>query len=206
VLENSTATVFGLAVLILMFGRVSGAHFNPVVSAADWLLGRRTNTGIAGVHVMPYFAAQTVGAVAGALLANAIFDLPVVEISSTDRACTGHGIGKIAATAGLVALIFLLARTGRHALSAAAVGAYIGATYWFTSSMSFANPPSPSAEFSPTPSPGSPQDPSRSTSAPRSSAPPSVSASLSHSSRNTRRPPTPRPCPARTAPAIQETR
>ena len=74
------------------------------------------------------------------MLANAMFDLPIVEISGTDRASTGHGIGEIVATAGLVALIFLLARTGRHALSAAAVGAYIGAAYWFTSSTSFANP------------------------------------------------------------------
>jgi len=139
-LENSTATMFGLAVLILMFGPVSGAQFNPVVTAADWLLGRRTGTGIGGVHVAPYIGAQTVGAVAGALLANAMFDLPLVEISGTDRAGTGHGIGESVATAGLVALIFLLARTGRHALSAAAVGAYIGAAYWFTSSTSFANP------------------------------------------------------------------
>ena len=141
-LENSTATVFGLAVLILMFGPVSGAHFNPVVTAADWLLGRRTKAGISGVHVAPYIAAQNVGAVAGAMLANAMFELPIVEISGTDRATAGHGIGEIVATAGLVALIFLLARTGRHALSAAAVavGAYIGAAYWFTSSTSFANP------------------------------------------------------------------
>ena len=139
-LENSTATAFGLAVLILMFGPVSGAHFNPVVTSVDWLLGRRAGTGISGAHVAPYLAAQTVGAAAGAILANAMFELPLVEISQTDRATTGHGIGEIAATAGLVALIFLLARTGRHALSAAAVGAYIGAAYWYTSSTSFANP------------------------------------------------------------------
>ncbi len=139
-LENSTATVFGLAVLILMFGPVSGAHFNPVVTAADWLLGRRSGTGISGVHVAPYIAAQTIGAIAGAILANVMFGQPWVGISGTDRASTRHGIGEIVATAGLVALIFLLARTGRHALSAAAVGAYIGAAYWFTSSTSFANP------------------------------------------------------------------
>src|SRR6478609_7139645 len=78
-LENSTATVFGLAVLILMFGPVSGAHFNPVVTAADWLLGRRARAGINGVHVVPYITAQTIGAVAGAMLANAMFDLPIVE-------------------------------------------------------------------------------------------------------------------------------
>ncbi|HEY5151653.1 MAG TPA: MIP/aquaporin family protein [Mycobacterium sp.] len=139
-LENSTATVFGLAVLILMFGPVSGAHFNPVVTVADWFLGRRSGTGLPGSFVGPYLIAQVVGGIAGAVLANAMFDLPAVQISGTDRATTGHGIGEIVATAGLVALIFLLARTGRHALSAAAVGAYIGAAYWFTSSTSFANP------------------------------------------------------------------
>ena len=139
-LENSTATVFGLAVLILMFGPVSGAHFNPVVTVADWLLGRRSGTGLPGSFVGPYLIAQVVGGIVGAILANVMFDLQAVQISGTDRAMTGHGVGEIVATAGLVALIFLLARTGRHALSAAAVGAYIGAAYWFTSSTSFANP------------------------------------------------------------------
>src|SRR6478752_7568837 len=105
-LENSTATVFGLAVLILMFGPVSGAHFNPVVTAADWLLGRRSGTGISGAHVTPYIAAQTFGAVAGAMVANAMFDLPVVEISATDRITLGHLVGEVVATAGLIALIF----------------------------------------------------------------------------------------------------
>ncbi len=139
-LENSTATVFGLTVLILMFGPVSRAHFNPVVTVADWLFGHRTGTGIRGAHIAPYIAAQTVGAIVGAALANAMFELPLVEISGTDRAGTGHALGEVVATAGLIAVIFLLARTGRHALSAAAVGAYIGAAYWFTSSTSFANP------------------------------------------------------------------
>ena len=139
-LENSTATVFGLAVWSLMSGPVSGAHFNPVVTIADWFLGRRSKTGLPGSFVGPYLGAQVVGGIAGAVLANAMFDLPAVQISGTDRATTGHGIGEIVATAGLVALIFLLARTGRHALSAAAVGAYIGAAYWFTSSTSFADP------------------------------------------------------------------
>jgi glycerol uptake facilitator-like aquaporin len=139
-LQNSTATALGLAVLILMFGPVSGAHFNPVVTGADWLLGRRSGTGISGGHVAPYICAQTVGAIAGAVLANAMFDLPIVEISTTDRTGFGHGIGEIVATAGLVAVIFLLARSGGQILTAAAVGAYIGAAYWFTSSTSFANP------------------------------------------------------------------
>ena len=139
-LENSTATALGLAVLILLFGPVSGAHFNPVVSAADWLLGRRTGTGISASHVASYTVAQTLGGIVGAVLANVMFDRQVFEIATKDRITTGHLVGEIVATAGLIALIFALARTGRAALSAAAVGAYIGAAYWFTSSTSFANP------------------------------------------------------------------
>ena len=139
-LENSTATAFGLAVLILIFGPVSGAHFNPLVSAADWLLGRRSGTGLVLGDVLAYSAAQILGGIAGALLANAMFDLPVGQISSKDRVSVGHGLGEVVATAGLILLIFALARTGRAALSAASVGAYIGAAYWFTSSTSFANP------------------------------------------------------------------
>ena len=87
-----------------------------------------------------YAAAQLVGAILGALLANIMFDLPAVQISGKDRISLGHGLGELVATAGLVLLVFALARTGRAALSAAAVGAYIGAAYWFTSSTSFANP------------------------------------------------------------------
>ncbi len=139
-LENSTATVLGLAVLILMLGPVSGAHFNPVVSGADWLLGRRRGTGMSGTDLAAYAVAQTTGALAGAVLANTMFDLAPLQISTHDRITVGHLVGEIVATAGLVALIFTLARTGRAALSAGAVGAYIGAAYWFTSSTSFANP------------------------------------------------------------------
>jgi arsenate reductase len=139
-LQNSTATVFGLAVLILLFGPVSGAHFNPVVTAADWLLGRRAGTGIQGGDAIAYTAAQIAGAITGSWLANVMYDRRVFEIATTERITTGHLIGEVVATAGLIALIFALARTGRAALSAAAVGAYIGAAYWFTSSTSFANP------------------------------------------------------------------
>ncbi len=139
-LENSLTTVFGLGVLILLFGPVSGAHFNPVVSAADWLLGHRTGTGLTGRDVAAYTGAQTVGAILGAVLANAMFDLAPLQISEKTRATPGLWLGEVVATAGLIALIFTLARTGRAALSAAAVGAYIGAAYWFTSSTSFANP------------------------------------------------------------------
>jgi glycerol uptake facilitator-like aquaporin len=139
-LENSTATAFGLAVLILVFGPVSGAHFNPVVSAADWLLGRRVRTGIAVRHLTAYAVVQVLGGVAGAALANLMFDRRVLELATKQRITTGHLVGEVVATAGLIAVIFALARTGRAALSAAAVGAYIGAAYWFTSSTSFANP------------------------------------------------------------------
>lgn len=139
-LENSMATVFGLAALILMLGPVSGAHFNPVVSAADWLLGRRAGTGMSGRDVLAYSVAQVAGAVLGALLANVMFDLDALQLATKDRITTGHLVGEVVATAGLIALIFALARTGRAALSAAAVGGYIGAAYWFTSSTSFANP------------------------------------------------------------------
>ncbi|WP_068278032.1 MIP/aquaporin family protein [Aldersonia kunmingensis] len=139
-LENSTATALGLAVLILLFGPISGAHFNPVVSAVDWVLGRRAGTGLAASEVATYSVAQIAGGVVGAVLANVMFDLGAFQISDEDRITSGHVIGEIVATAGLIAVIFALARSGRAALSAATVGAYIGAAYWFTSSTSFANP------------------------------------------------------------------
>ncbi|MBT2514586.1 MIP/aquaporin family protein [Arthrobacter sp. ISL-30] len=138
-LENSTATVFGLTVLILMLGPVSGAHFNPVVSLADWILGRRSGAGLTLPELGTYVAAQTVGAVSGSVLANAMFDVGT-SMSSKERVTGGHLLGEVVATAGLILLIFALARTSRGVLAAPAVGAYIGAAYWFTSSTSFANP------------------------------------------------------------------
>ncbi|GAA1739935.1 aquaporin [Luedemannella helvata] len=134
-LQNSTATVLALTVLILVFGPVSGAHFNPVVTAVDWWLHRGGSLG----GVAAYAAAQTVGAVAGALLANAMFGVPAA-VSGRVREGANLWLGETVATAGLVLLIFALVRTGRAALAAPAVGAYIGAAYWFTSSTSFANP------------------------------------------------------------------
>ncbi len=138
-LQNSTATVLGLTVLILMFGPVSGAHFNPVVSLVDWLLGRRSGTGLALPELGTYVAAQTLGAVSGSVIANAMFEVGM-SISEKDRATGGNLLGEVVATAGLILLIFALAATRRGALAAPAVGAYIGAAYWFTSSTSFANP------------------------------------------------------------------
>ncbi|WP_127506270.1 aquaporin [Actinoplanes solisilvae] len=139
-LENSVATAFALAALILTFGPVSGAHFNPVVSAADWFLGRRTSTGLTARDLAGYTVAQTLGAIAGSVLANLMFDLAPVALSTKDRTGGHLWLGEIVATAGLLLLIFALARSGRAAVAPAAVGAYIGAAYWFTSSTSFANP------------------------------------------------------------------
>ncbi len=134
-LENSIATAFGLAVLILIFQTVSGAHFNPVVTLADRALGTRLSAATIAVYVI----AQVAGGIGGALLANAMFDTPIA-LSTTDRATAGHLLGEVVATAGLILLIFALARTGRATLAGPAVGAYIGAAYWFTSSTAFANP------------------------------------------------------------------
>jgi glycerol uptake facilitator-like aquaporin len=138
-LENSTATALGLAVLILMLGPVSGAHFNPLVSLADWFLGRRLGAGLALPEVGAYTIAQCAGGILGAILANVMFDVGQ-NLSTKDRVGSGHLVGEVVATAGLIALIFALARTKRGLLAAPAVGAYIGAAYWFTSSTSFANP------------------------------------------------------------------
>jgi glycerol uptake facilitator-like aquaporin len=134
-LENSAATAAGLFAIILMFGPVSGGHLNPVVSLADAVFG-----GLAWRDVMLYVPAQVAGCCAGAVLANAMFAEPLVNISSTSRASGPHLLAEVVATAGLILLIFALARTGRTSSAAAAVGAYIGAAYWFTSSTSFANP------------------------------------------------------------------
>jgi glycerol uptake facilitator-like aquaporin len=139
-LENSLATFLGLTVLILLLGPISGAHFNPAVSLADWLLGRRAGTGLTGRELGAYVGAQMLGGVAGAVLANLMYEVPVTELATTQREGVPLLLGEVVATAGLVALIFALARTGRGFLAAPAVGAYIGAAYWFTSSTSFANP------------------------------------------------------------------
>ncbi|HEV8173628.1 MAG TPA: MIP/aquaporin family protein [Actinoplanes sp.] len=139
-LENSIATAFALGALILTFGPVSGAHFNPVVSAADWWLGRRRRTGLSPADLAGYVLAQVGGAVAGAVLANLMFDLAPVTFSTTTRSAGHLWLAEVVATAGLLMLIFALVRSGRAHVAPAAVGAYIGAAYWFTSSTSFANP------------------------------------------------------------------
>ena len=139
-LENSIATALGLGALILLLAPISGAHFNPVVSLADALLGRGTRTGLPVGALAVYAGAQIAGGIGGAILANAMFAVPTA-IATTERATVATFLAEIVATAGLVLLIFGLVRSGRSsALIAAAVGSYIGAAYWFTSSTSFANP------------------------------------------------------------------
>ncbi|WP_051095016.1 aquaporin [Streptomyces sp. LaPpAH-108] len=138
-LANSLATVFGLGVLIALLGPVSGAHFNPAVTLADWWTGRRgTSSGPRQVAV--YVTAQLAGAIAGAVLANAMFGERLVRWSGHAR-WGGHlWLSEAVATAGLVLLVLGLTRTGRAHIAPVAVASYIGAAYWFTSSTSFANP------------------------------------------------------------------
>jgi glycerol uptake facilitator-like aquaporin len=134
-LENSAATAAGLFTVILMFGPVSGAHFNPVVSFADAALG-----GLSWRDAAAYLPAQVAGCITGAVAANLMFAQAAVSISVKHRASGAHALSEVIATAGLILVIFALARSGRLASAPAAVGAYIGAAYWFTASTSFANP------------------------------------------------------------------
>ncbi|HEY9374637.1 MIP/aquaporin family protein [Streptomyces sp.] len=139
-LANSLATVFGLGVLIALLGGVSGAHFNPAVTLAAWFTGRRTGDGPALRDVAAYVPAQVAGAIAGAVLADAMFGKPLVHFSTHDRWAGHLWLAEVVATAGLVWLVFGLARAGRAHLAPLLVASYIGAAYWFTSSTSFANP------------------------------------------------------------------
>ena len=134
-LENAAATAAGLFAIILMFGPVSGGHFNPVVSVVDAAFG-----GLRWREASAYLPAQVDGCIVGAVLANMMFALPAVTISAKHRATPAHFLSEVIATAGLLLVIFGLARSGRGRSAPAAVGAYIGAAYWFTSSTSFANP------------------------------------------------------------------
>ena len=134
-LENAAATAAGLFAIILMFGPVSGGHFNPVVSFADAFFG-----GLSWRDAAAYLPAQVAGCTAGAVAANLMFALPAVTISAKHRATPAHFLSEVIATIGLLLVIFALARSGRARSAPAAVGAYIGAAYWFTSSTSFANP------------------------------------------------------------------
>lgn len=130
-LANTLATVGGLYVLIEVFGPVSGAHFNPAVSLVMAARGALSRAALPA-----YIAAQLVGAMLGAWLAHAMFDMGIVQFSTHVRSGTGQWLAEAVATAGLL-LVILRAPPGRVA---AMVAAYIGAAYWFTASTSFANP------------------------------------------------------------------
>jgi glycerol uptake facilitator-like aquaporin len=134
-LENAAATAAGLFAIILMFGPVSGAHFNPVVSFVDAAFG-----GLRWRDAAAYLPAQVTGCIGGAVLANLMFAQAAVSISARHRATPAHFLSEVIATLGLILVIFALARSGRSRAAPAAVGAYIGAAYFFTSSASFANP------------------------------------------------------------------
>ena len=134
-LENALATGAGLVALILAFGPASGGHFNPVVTLADRFFG-----GVGNRQVAAYLPAQLLGGVVGAIAANLMFDLPAVTLSAKDRSGGGLWLSEALATFGLVVLIFALVRAGRVALAPFAVGSYITAAYWWSSSTSFANP------------------------------------------------------------------
>jgi glycerol uptake facilitator-like aquaporin len=134
-LENAAATAAGLFAIILMFGPVSGGHFNPVVSFVDAAFG-----GLSWRDAAAYLPVQVAGCIGGAVVANLMFALPAVSISAKHRATPAHFGSEIVATLGLILVIFALARAGRPQSTPAAVGAYIGAAYFFTSSASFANP------------------------------------------------------------------
>ena len=134
-LENAVATAAGLFAIILMFGPVSGGHFNPLVSFADAALG-----GLRWRDAAAYLPAQVAGCAGGAVIANLMFARAAVSVSAKDRSSPGHFLSEVVATLGLILVIFALARSGRSRAAPAAVGAYIGAAYFFTSSTSFANP------------------------------------------------------------------
>jgi arsenate reductase len=133
--ENAAATAAGLYTIILMFGPVSGGHFNPAVSLADAALG-----GLRWRDALAYVPAQIAGCAIGAILANGMFAKGALTISTHHRATPAHLLAESVATLGLLMVIFSLARTKRAGSAPAAVGAYIGAAYFFTSSASFANP------------------------------------------------------------------
>ena len=133
--ENAAATAAGLFTIILMFGPVSGGHFNPVVSLVDAAFG-----GLSRRDVLAYVPVQIAGCAGGAVLANGMYGLAAISISAHHRASPAHLLAEIVATVGLLLVIFALARTRRATTTPAAVGAYIGAAYFFTSSTSFANP------------------------------------------------------------------
>lgn len=134
-LINTISTVFGLAVLIQILGPISGANFNPVVTMVD-LIQNRTNF----LTFIQYAIAQIAGAITGAILANAMFSHPLIEISTKARSGGNQYLGEIVATAGLILIINLMIHQEKMNLIPVIVASWIGSAYFFTSSTSFANP------------------------------------------------------------------
>ena len=134
-LINTIATVFGLAVLILILAPISGAHFNPVVTLVDLIQGKSSV-----LQFIQYTIAQVLGAISGALLANAMFDHAIIETATKVRSGSNLYLAEIVATAGLILVINLLVAQKNLTVIPAAVAAWIGSAYFFTSSTSFANP------------------------------------------------------------------
>jgi arsenate reductase len=134
-LINAFSTIFALALLILIIAPISGAHFNPAVSLVQ-VLRREMNA----VEFLSFISAQIAGAISGAIIANVMFDLEAIQISTNERVSTGTFIGEVIATAGLITVIFVLVARSQDKLIPVAVAAWIGSAYLFTSSTSFANP------------------------------------------------------------------
>jgi arsenate reductase len=134
-LINAFSTIFTLALLILIIAPISGAHFNPAVSIIQ-VLRREMNT----IELFGFIAAQISGAILGAIIANVMFDLPAIQISDHARVSAGTLVGEVIATAGLIAVIFILVARSQENVIPIAVAGWIGSAYFFTSSTSFANP------------------------------------------------------------------
>ena len=134
-LINAFSTIFALALLILIIAPISGAHFNPAVTLVQ-VLRREMNV----VEFLSFISAQIAGAISGAIIANVMFDLEAIQISTNERVSTGTLVGEVIATAGLITVIFVLVARSQDKLIPVAVAAWIGSAYFFTSSTSFANP------------------------------------------------------------------
>ena len=134
-LINALSTIFALALLILIIAPISGAHFNPAVSLVQ-VIRREMNAS----EFAAFVSAQIAGAITGAIVANVMFDLQAIQISTNERVSTGTLIGEVIATAGLITVIFVLVARSQDKLIPVAVAAWIGSAYLFTSSTSFANP------------------------------------------------------------------
>ncbi|MCX6416318.1 MAG: aquaporin [Actinobacteria bacterium] len=134
-LINAFSTIFALALLILIIAPISGAHLNPAVTLVQ-VLRREMNA----VEFLSFISAQIAGAISGAIIANVMFDLEAIQISTNERVSTGTLVGEVIATAGLITVIFVLVARSQDKLIPVAVAAWIGSAYFFTSSTSFANP------------------------------------------------------------------